>query len=96
VHLRPFLNDDLPEVIAVFRDAMLNITSQDYDADQLRVWAQHADEVEAFRRRLSAGLSVVAADVWGWWPSVNSIRPITSIICTVGSAVGAKGVRRAF
>lgn len=65
MHLRPFRNDDVAGAIAVFRDTILHIASQDYDADQLRVWTQHADDVEGFRTRLSAGVSIVAVDEQG-------------------------------
>jgi hypothetical protein len=97
MHLRPFRNDDVAGAIAVFRDAILHIASQDYDADQLRVWTQHADDVEGFRTRLSAGVSIVAVDEQGLEAFGQLyIQPITSTICTVGSAVGGKGTRRAF
>jgi putative acetyltransferase len=65
MHLRAFRNDDLPDVIAVFRDAIYNIASSDYDAEQLRVWAQVMDDVDEVRARLCRGKSVIAEDDLG-------------------------------
>jgi putative acetyltransferase len=65
MHLRAFRNDDLPDVIAVFRDAIYNIASSDYDADQVRVWAKHLEAVEEVSTHLGQGMSVIAEDDLG-------------------------------
>jgi putative acetyltransferase len=65
MHLRDFRNDDLPDVIAVFRDAIHHIASSDYDADQLCAWAQFTEDVEAVRMQLCRGKSVIAEDDLG-------------------------------
>jgi GNAT superfamily N-acetyltransferase len=65
MRLRDFRNDDIREVIAVFQDAIHNIAASDYDADQLRVWAQFTEDVEEVRTHLCRGKSVIAEDDLG-------------------------------
>lgn len=42
--LRPLTTDDLPELTAIYRDAVLSQASALYSPAQLRAWAGHAEQ----------------------------------------------------
>jgi len=62
---RPFRQDDLSQVIAVFQDAILNIASEIYSEEQVRVWAKVGYDRDRFLASLSVGLTLVVADPQG-------------------------------
>lgn len=60
IHLRPFAPDDLDALAKIYREAVIAIGPQAYDAEQVRVWALYPDSMDEFRQRLSRGFTVVA------------------------------------
>jgi putative acetyltransferase len=58
--LRPFLPADLPVLAAIFREAIEDLTGEDYSAAQQAAWAGLADDEAAFGRRLAGALTLVA------------------------------------
>lgn len=59
-HLRPFLPADAPALAAIFRASVEGLAAEDYSEAQLAAWAAVADDIEAFGRRLSEALTIVA------------------------------------
>lgn len=57
--LRPLLRADLPQLANVYRAAVNELASRDYDADQRRVWQAQANDA-AFIERLAEGVTIVA------------------------------------
>jgi putative acetyltransferase len=60
VSLRPYLPDDAPELIDIFREAVMEMTVDEYDEDQREAWASAADDEEAFAKRLQEQLTILA------------------------------------
>ncbi|MDQ0470906.1 GNAT family N-acetyltransferase [Labrys wisconsinensis] len=58
--LRPFLPADGPILAAIFRAAIEELASDDYDEDQQAAWASAADDEAAFGARLAGELTLVA------------------------------------
>ena len=56
VSLRPYLPDDAPELIEIFREAVMELTVDEYDEDQREAWASAADDEEAFAKQLQEQL----------------------------------------
>lgn len=60
--LRPFLAEDTPELAAIFRAAIAELTAEDYDDDQREAWAEAADDEDTFGQRLASLLTLVAVE----------------------------------
>ncbi|MDP4594002.1 MAG: GNAT family N-acetyltransferase [Beijerinckiaceae bacterium] len=60
IALRPYLPADTPVLIITFREAVLELTVDDYDEDQRDAWSAAADDEEAFGKRLEASLTLIA------------------------------------
>ncbi|MBL8588129.1 MAG: GNAT family N-acetyltransferase [Methylobacteriaceae bacterium] len=60
--LRPYLPADAPVLAAIFREAVEELTIDEYDDEQRAAWAAAADDVEAFARRLASMLTLVAVE----------------------------------
>ena len=58
--LRPMLPADGPELAAIFRASIEELTQDDYGDDQREAWAGRADDEAAFAKRLASGLTLVA------------------------------------
>ncbi len=58
--LRPFLPDDLSLLVAIFREAIAELTGDDYSEAQQDAWASAADDIAAFAKRLGSQLTLVA------------------------------------
>lgn len=58
--LRPLLAADIPLLLEIRLAAIEDLAADDYDEGQRRAWASMADDEGAFRRRLEAGLTLVA------------------------------------
>lgn len=58
--LRPMLPDDVPVLAAIFVSAIEQLTGDDYSEVQQQAWASAADDEEAFGKRLSGQLTLVA------------------------------------
>jgi|SRR5579863_5607465 len=58
--LRPFLPQDASAVAQIFRDAIEDLTSDDYDEVQRAAWSASADDEESFARRLAAQTTLLA------------------------------------
>jgi putative acetyltransferase len=58
--LRPFLPVDVPVLAAVFREAVEELTGEDYSAAQAAAWAAFADDEAAFGVHLARHLTLVA------------------------------------
>ena len=58
--LRPYLIEDTPLLTEIFRASIEELTADDYGDGARRAWAAAADDEEAFARRLSGQLTLVA------------------------------------
>ena len=58
--LRPFLATDTPVLAAIFAASVEELTGEDYSEAQQQAWAGAADDEEAFGKRLSGQLTLVA------------------------------------
>lgn len=58
--LRPFLPADGPFLEVIFRAAIEELTTDDYGPAQQAAWASAADDEEAFAKRLSDQLTLIA------------------------------------
>ena len=58
--LRPYLADDAPLLVEVFRASVMDLTGDDYTEAQQQAWASTADDEAAFGKRLGSQLTLVA------------------------------------
>jgi putative acetyltransferase len=58
--LRPFLPQDAGVVAQIFRDAIEELTEEDYDEAQRAAWMASADDEEDFAKRLAAQTTLLA------------------------------------
>jgi putative acetyltransferase len=58
--LRPFLPADVPVLALIFRDAILELTDEDYDEAQRAEWSARADDEARFGENLASALTIVA------------------------------------
>jgi putative acetyltransferase len=58
--LRPFLASDAPALAAIFREAIEDLTGEDYSVAQQAAWAALADDEQAFGAKLARHLTLVA------------------------------------
>jgi putative acetyltransferase len=58
--IREYQLSDAENLIAIFRDAIINIGSTAYNAEQIEVWSSYPEDIEKFRQLLSQGLTLVA------------------------------------
>jgi len=58
--LRPFLPEDTPLLAEIFRESILQLTSDDYSEAQQEAWIAAIDDLEAFARRLAGQLTLIA------------------------------------
>ena len=60
VAFRPFLPADAPRCIEIFRSAIEELASEDYNEEQREAWAARSDDAEAFAARLAGALTLLA------------------------------------
>src|SRR6266550_2288835 len=58
--LRPFLAEDMPLLAEIFRASIAELTGDDYTEGQQEAWASAVDDEEAFAKRLSDQLTLIA------------------------------------
>ena len=58
--LRPFLAEDTPLLAEIFRASIEELTADDYSEGARQAWASAADDEEAFAKRLSEQLTLIA------------------------------------
>ncbi len=58
--LRPFLPQDVAVVAQIFRDAIEDLTADDYDAAQRSAWISSADDEKNFAERLAGQTTLLA------------------------------------
>lgn len=58
--LRPFLPEDTPLIAEIFRESILELTSDDYSEAQQEAWIARADDLETFAARLGKQLTLIA------------------------------------
>ncbi|MGB3204433.1 MAG: GNAT family N-acetyltransferase [Crinalium sp.] len=58
--IRQYQPSDAENLIAIFRDAIINIGSTAYNAKQIEVWSSYPEDIEDFRQLLSQGITFVA------------------------------------
>lgn len=58
--IRQYQPSDAENIIAIFRDAIINIGSTAYNAKQIEVWSSYPEDIEDFRQLLSQGITFVA------------------------------------
>jgi putative acetyltransferase len=57
--LRPYLPDDAPLLVEIFRNSIQELTAEDYSEAQQEAWASAADDEEKFAGRLGKQLTLV-------------------------------------
>jgi putative acetyltransferase len=58
--LRPFLIEDTPLLTEIFRASIEELAAEDYSEAARQAWASSADDEEAFAKRLSDQLTLIA------------------------------------
>jgi putative acetyltransferase len=58
--LRPFLPVDTPLLAEIFRESIMELTADDYSEAQQEAWVSAVDDLEAFAKRLSEQLTLIA------------------------------------
>ncbi|MEI8250441.1 MAG: GNAT family N-acetyltransferase [Synechococcus sp. ELA057] len=58
--LRPLRSSDAPQLVAVYRDAVLSQTQDLYTPEQIRAWAKHAAEDPGFHASVARGRGLVS------------------------------------
>jgi len=58
--LRPFLAEDAPVLAEIFREAIAELTADDYSEAQQEAWASAADDEDAFGKKLGRELTLIA------------------------------------
>ena len=58
--LRPFLIEDTPLLADIFRASIEELTADDYSEGQREAWTSAADDEEAFAKRLTDQLTLIA------------------------------------
>jgi putative acetyltransferase len=59
IAMRPFLPQDAPVLIEIFRTSVEELTADDYDDAQRAAWASAADDEEDFTARLKQRLTLI-------------------------------------
>ncbi|GBO85685.1 hypothetical protein A6779_13535 [Marinobacter adhaerens] len=60
MNIRPFADQDLADIVALFTDSVHQIASQSYTPEQLATWAPRSPDLEQWRSRLSGVKTLVA------------------------------------
>ncbi|HTQ32449.1 MAG TPA: GNAT family N-acetyltransferase [Opitutaceae bacterium] len=60
--IRAFKSADVDAVASVYRDAVITLGSQAYNAEQVKVWATYPDDREKFAAQLLKGLTLVCEE----------------------------------
>jgi putative acetyltransferase len=58
--LRPFLPTDTPLLAEIFRESILDLTSDDYSEAQQEAWIESVDDLEDLAHRLGNQLTLIA------------------------------------
>jgi putative acetyltransferase len=58
--MRPFLPTDTPLLAEIFRESILELTSDDYTEAQQEAWIASVEDLETFAKRLGTQLSLIA------------------------------------
>lgn len=58
--MRPMLPADVPDLADIFREAIADLTGDDYSEAQQEAWASAADDEKEFGQKLSSALTLVA------------------------------------
>jgi putative acetyltransferase len=58
--LRPFLIEDTPLLVEIFRSSIEELSADDYSESQQEAWASAADDEEEFGERLNKQLTLIA------------------------------------
>jgi putative acetyltransferase len=58
--LRPFLIEDTPLLVEIFRSSIEELAADDYSESQQEAWASAADDEEEFGERLNKQLTLIA------------------------------------
>ncbi len=58
--LRPFLPADTPLLAEIFREAIAELTADDYSEAQQEAWAAAAEDEAAFGKKLAGALTLIA------------------------------------
>jgi len=62
-HLRSLSPDDLPQVVAVYRDAVITQAAAFYAPQQIRAWSEHAACDRGVREALERGYGLASCSV---------------------------------
>src|SRR5690242_13286762 len=57
--LRPYLPQDAPMLAEIFRDAIEELTADEYTAEQQEAWASAADDMNEFAAKLGKHLTLI-------------------------------------
>ncbi|MGD9920433.1 MAG: GNAT family N-acetyltransferase [Pseudorhodoplanes sp.] len=58
--LRPMLPDDIPLLAEIFRASVEELAVEDYSDGQIEAWTETANDLDAFGKRLSGQLTLIA------------------------------------
>jgi putative acetyltransferase len=58
--LRPYLPQDAPMLAEIFRDAIEELTADEYSVEQQEAWASAADDMDGFAAKLGKHLTLIA------------------------------------
>jgi putative acetyltransferase len=60
MQVREYRADDVPAIVALFRDTVRRVNSRDYSSEQVEAWAPDEIDVVAWAHRLARRFTVVA------------------------------------
>ncbi|MEA5471108.1 GNAT family N-acetyltransferase [Spirulina sp. 06S082] len=58
--IRKYETTDAEAIAAVYRDAVINIGCDFYNAKQVEIWSSFSSNIEEFRQKLNLGLTLIA------------------------------------
>ena len=60
IHIRPATPGDLDQILYLFKDTIIHTCSNDYNADQIRVWTASAENRQSWIKRIEEHYFLVA------------------------------------
>jgi len=78
IELRLYRRSDLQEVVQLFKDSVIEIGIEQYNAEQVKIWSSYANEINNFHSILDEGITYVAV-VQGKLVSFGTLHPTDQI-----------------
>lgn len=54
------VDDDIPAIISLYRDTVININSKDYSPEQIKVWAGSAENTDRWQKAIAEQFFILA------------------------------------